>query len=81
MVYLFCEIFERAGSGFEGINDVLNEIDWYLLPIDLQRMLPMILVNAQQPIQFECYASISCSRKTFKNVSNIRLSKRSIVNN
>lgn len=71
LLFIFSEIFERVSSGFEELNDALNELDWYHLPFKLRRMLPMIMTITQQPVEFECYGSISCNRETFKDVSSV----------
>lgn len=68
LVFLACEFCGRCCYRFDGINDVVNQFDWYLFPIELQKSLPMIVNNAQQAFHFECFGSIPCDRETFQKV-------------
>lgn len=69
-VFIACEIGHRMSEAFEGMIDfTIDQWDWYLLPKEIKRMLPSIMLNTQQPITLECFGSIKCSREVFKNVS------------
>lgn len=69
MNFSICEIGERVSGAFDEINDVFDEVnDWYMLPFELQKMLPVVVMSVQQPIYLECFGSISCTRDTFKRV-------------
>ena len=69
MVSFASEIGQRLSNGFEGIDDKINQIDWYLLPMEIQRILPTIMINTQQPVFVNCFGSLACSRDTLKRVS------------
>lgn len=47
----------------------MDEFDWYLFPSEIQRMLPIIMMYAQQPVGIACFGSTTCNRDTFKYVS------------
>lgn len=64
-----CEIGQRLNSAFERINIAIDQLDWYLLPIELKRIFPMIVGITQQPIELDCFGSITCTRSVFKEVS------------
>lgn len=68
-VLIACELGHRMNSSFERIVFTIEQLDWYLFPIEVQRMLPMIIAIAQQPVTLECFGSIMCNREVFKNVS------------
>lgn len=69
LAFVPCEIGERITGAFFGVYDSLNEgLDWYLFPIETQKMLILILINAQAPVTVECFGSISCQRDIFKRV-------------
>lgn len=68
-IMLFCELGERLTDRFEKINDEILQCDWYTLPIQVQKILPMILGSTQQPFVINVFGSIRCSRETFKVVS------------
>lgn len=74
--FTICEIGERVSGAFVEICDVFDELNWYMLPIEIQRILPTILINAQQPVTLICFGSITCARDTFKRASIIPLSHR-----
>lgn len=47
---MVCELGEWVNNKFELFNETLVQCDWYLLPLELQRMYVMILVISQQQI-------------------------------
>lgn len=69
VLFVTSELGERISSEFEDINNQINRFDWYLCPINMQKMLPVIMTNLQQPVEFKCFGSIACNRDTFKAVS------------
>lgn len=68
LVFSACEFGQRFSNAFDSFDDELGQFDWYLQPIGIQRMLPMIIVNAQQPMLVQCYGNVPCGRETFKKV-------------
>lgn len=69
IVFGLCEFGQRMTNAFEEIEDEIETFDWYFFPYELQRMLPMILMVTQQPVEIECFGSISSLREYFKKVS------------
>lgn len=67
-VFLVCELCQRISNGCEGFNDKIDQFKWYLFPAKIQRALPAIIINVQQPVYVECFGSIACDRETFKRV-------------
>lgn len=68
MVFFACEIGQRFSNAYEKIDDQTGELNWYMLPMEIQRMLTTIMINTQQPIFVKCFGSTACSRETFKKV-------------
>lgn len=66
LVFISCELIGRINYGFEAIGNIQHE--WYLFPSNVQKMLPLILLYAQQPVNINCFGSIPCNRETFKKV-------------
>ena len=56
-------------NAFEEIDDGIGQLDWYLMPDDLQRMLPFLIAVSQKPVILRAFGSISCEREDFKKVS------------
>lgn len=50
---------------------VTGQYRWYLFSNEVKQMLPMMLINLQQPIQIQCFGSLSCCRDAFKKVKYI----------
>lgn len=68
-VFIACELGQRLTDGFNDIELTIDQFAWYLFPIEVKRMLPMIIADAQQPVYLECFGSIGCTREVFKSVS------------
>ena len=68
LVFFQCEVGQRFTNPMDGINDNINQIDWYLFPIGIQRILPLIMMNTQKPNDIECFSIVSVSREQFKKV-------------
>lgn len=69
IVFAVCELGERASGAFVEVNEIIEELNWYLFPRKIQRILPIILVLSQQPVSYECFASVLCNRAAFESVS------------
>lgn len=72
----FCEFGERLREAFDEINMVLNQIKWYLLPRKTQKILSIMLMFTQRPVELDIFGSVSCNRITFKKVSKRVVCKR-----
>lgn len=68
LVFIICELGQRITDAFEEIGFTIQQSDWYLFPIKIKQMLPMIIANAQKPATIECFGSITCARDTFESV-------------
>lgn len=74
-----CELGHRLTSVFDRIGDEFIKFNWYQFPIEMNRMLPMILANTQKPVVLECFGSITCNREVFKSVSSNSVNQWIIV--
>lgn len=63
-----CEIGQQNCYLFDEINDKFDQIDWYLCPIEMKRILPAVFDMAQKPVYLTFFGSITASRDTFKTV-------------
>lgn len=68
-----CELGQRTSGAFEEIEDMIGQYHWYLFPDEVKRILPIILMGAQQSAEWECFGSFSCNRDTLKKVTQINL--------
>lgn len=69
VLFVTCELGDQISMEFDEINDQINEFNWYLCPLNVQKMLPAMMMNLQQPVDFKCFGSSACNRSTFKEVS------------
>lgn len=72
MAYAFglvCIYCEQIRYGFEKISDKIYKLDWYRYPLEVQRLLPVIVHHVQQPVDLVAFGNIPCTRETFKMVS------------
>lgn len=68
MIFCICEIGESVTQQFDVFDKTLKRSKFYLMPIELQRMLVIVLSNSQQPILLHGYGGIQCTRESFKQV-------------
>lgn len=50
IILLFSELGQRFSNSFIEIDDAIGQLDWYLFPIGIQRLLPITIMNVQQPV-------------------------------
>lgn len=65
-LFYICDFHQQMSNAFDEINDKIVQMSWYRFPNEINRMLPMILMVTQQPVEFRFFGSISCSRETLK---------------
>lgn len=68
IIFCVCEFGERLTQQFDMFDVTLCECTWYLMPIELQRMLVIVMSNARQPIHMSSYGGIQSTRNSFKQV-------------
>lgn len=68
LAFFTCELGQRITNAFDGVDEELTQLDWYRLPIKVKKMLPMIIINAQEIVALKCFGSTLCGRESFKNV-------------
>lgn len=79
-VFVACEVGQRLSNAYSEIADVFDQLNWYLLPIEVRRILPTIILYVQQPIEIMFFGSLSLNRAQFKRVSNTITTFASIRN-
>lgn len=75
-----CHFGERVTSQFDRINFAIDQCSWYDYPMEMQRILPMMSMMAQNPVLVEAaYLNIGCSREVLKKVNSIMLTAESVL--
>lgn len=67
--FLFCEFGEQVTRKFNQLNDIICQSEWYLLPNDIQRMLPTIMMTTRKGIILQGFGGVELTREAFKTVS------------
>lgn len=68
LTFIPCELSERISIAYFEVCDAVDELDWYLFPIEMQKLVPIVMVNSQAPIALRCFGSVFCGRDVFKKV-------------
>lgn len=66
---VYCEFGENVTHHFNLFDDELERCNWYLFPIDLQRLILITMLGSQQPEVIQGFANTACTRIAFKRVS------------
>lgn len=68
VVFFSSEMCDRLTTAFIGIDYGFGQLNYYLFSMEIQRILPTILMNCQEPVALKFFGNISCNRMTFKGV-------------
>lgn len=71
MIFFFCILGEMVTNQFEMFNDELSQCNWYVLPFELQKIMIIVIVNAQRETVIRGFGNILCTRQTFKKVERV----------
>lgn len=72
-LYLYCHFGDQVTQRFEDVGDAVYQIDWYALPLDMQKNLPMVIALTQKRIFVRGFADTRSTREVFKKVGNIAI--------
>lgn len=72
LILCICECGEMITNQFNMFRNELDQTSWYLYPIEMQRMLVIVMANAQQPTIISGFGNAVCVRDSFKKVINCR---------
>lgn len=68
ILFVSCELGQRITVAFDECSVIIEQFDWFLFPVEIQRMLLIVIHFAQQSIVIKCFGSAACDRETFKYV-------------
>lgn len=63
-----CEPGARMINALQMFSEELCRCDWFLLPVQMQRMYMVFLLDTQHPIKIKSYGNLTCERETSKQV-------------
>lgn len=72
-VFILCETGERLTAQFNKDDTGILQWNWYTFPLDIQKILPIILSDTQNPFIMRGFGGVACTRESFKSVSHLQL--------
>lgn len=66
--YLFCYFGGNITHQFEDIGNAIYQLDWYKLPLDMQKDLQIVIALAQKRIYMRGYGDTRTTHSVFKKV-------------
>lgn len=70
-IFFVCEFGEMCRNEFDMFNDAIGYCKWYSLPMEIQRMIVILMANSQRSTTIHGCGNISCTRIACKKVNNI----------
>lgn len=67
-VYFLCEIGDNVTQRYENISRSVYQLNWYMLPLNIQSSLPTILAMTEKSIYIRGFARFHCTRTIFSQV-------------
>lgn len=65
--YVFCHFGDRV-THFEAISTEVYQLNWYMLPLDVQKHLPMVIALAQKRVYVRGFADTRSTQEVFMKV-------------
>lgn len=69
LVLLACEAGQRFSNAFSEVDNAFCQLDFYLLPMEIRRILPAVVIYVQEPLYVKFFGNLCCTRAQFKQVS------------
>lgn len=66
---LYCYYGKQTTDYYAAYADCLFESQWYKLPVDLQKVMLMVIGNAQRPLFYHGFRIARMNLETFTSVS------------
>lgn len=67
-LYIYCYYGKCATDNYAAFAHCLYEMNWMILPIDLQKSLILLIAHAQKPISYHGYNIVDLNLNTFTRV-------------
>lgn len=68
-LFIFCELGNQVTQRYDVLGDSIYDISWYMLPLNTQQYLPMVISIAQNSVYLRGFGSANCTREVFKKVN------------
>lgn len=68
-LFFYCYSGDFVTTHFKSINDTMWRCEWYFYSKKIQRLLPFMIMMAQNPVYLRGFGNIRCTLETFKRAS------------
>lgn len=68
IVLMICELGQRLTDAFGDVCCAIEGFHWNLFSIEIQKVLPIILIGVQKPVVLRCFGTTHGLRITFSAV-------------
>lgn len=69
LIFLLCELGQQIIDRSDETYDELLRCNWYTFPLTIQKILPLIMIGAQQSMTMKGFGNIIFTRETLTDVS------------
>lgn len=70
VLFILCYLGKIATDSFSNIPDEVYEVNWYKLPVELQKYFILMIANMQQPQYYHGFDVLVLNLETFTTVTN-----------
>lgn len=67
-IFLLCAAGEMVTDQFDVFNAELCMCNWYMFPLEVQKMLIIFLAGSQDPVNIHGFADTICALEAYKRV-------------
>lgn len=71
VMFMCCHFGEMITNEFDDLSDQIYQSDWDSYPYQVRRLLPIVILAAQEPVHFQTFGRINCTYDTYKKVTSI----------
>lgn len=68
-VFFYCYFGDNVTTQFEHLHILIYQWNWITLPIEIQKLLPTVMLITGKPVYLKGVANIRCTKEVFKRVS------------
>lgn len=71
--YVQFKLDQQFSNAIDEVDDTNVQLDWYLFPSKIQRVLPIIIQSTQKAVVIKCFGNVLCARIQFQKVRFVSL--------
>lgn len=68
-LFVTCEFGGRITIAHDEIDSAILQLRWYRFPVELKKILPVVILISHEEVELKGFGSVVCSRETFQKVS------------